>query len=381
MERSEYRQKGKQIVRNVGDKYHEHVFTKIAPVLGKATDAVGPAISDLQLFSTAYKESLLIKQLAKKRRKDHPPRTRDKIKAVAGIAQTVSTGLYLINNARTPTAEKLGLEEKEYDHEAEVNFVIQKINERQDSQSLSFEEIVPLAYHAVTDFLEEVDGYRTESSKKIKKSIWGRTIRRRLGAAGLTTIQMGGEIVAFSDKIPEVPAHEFAHGKGVHSETQAQIISVIAQIESGNPSLEYIGYQQWLRILMQSNGEKDPIPFLEERNLNPRTLKELTDQRSFFQKESQTRTGVSRGVATVGKVVYDMLPQHTQEKATKINHYLDKVLPTAINTLRKNPEQTIEQAIHTIMLKAQGQGDAKTAYARKPAALLANYREGNSEHS
>lgn len=212
--------RAQELLHRAGDIYHEKVFSKISGPLGRVTDAIEPAISDAVLHTAAYKELFVVKRKIKSSNPELSSQFSSVNKTIMN-ARIISQGLFLLNAARSRVSEKLGIDEKEYDSQEEMKFVVQKLNERSEVAHLSFDEIVPLAYNAVTDFLEQVDGYRTESSKRVKKSVWAKTLRRRQGVIVLTSIQVGGEILAFSDKMPEVPAHEFAHGKGVIPEAQA----------------------------------------------------------------------------------------------------------------------------------------------------------------
>jgi hypothetical protein len=319
-------QRRKEKVQKGADLYHKYVYRRVSSAMGKVIDRTRLPITELlflsEIIDNRFTHSFL-------------PNTVGTAINIISYSALASAGLYLPNLKRTPLSEKLGLEQKEFSVEEEMQYVVNQLNQRASSPHLDFDTLIPLAHDAITAYLEDKDGYSTKGTKKIKRALLTRQPLKKLGVLGVMNPIYGGEILTTSDKFDNLPAHEFAHSKGIPQEAQAQLAGVLSQIESGNPSLEYVGYAAWLNMLIRSQGfnptisdEHNHISTLQGFGLNERTLQEIQDETQYLQK---------------------------QKYGSKFG--------------RKFTD---------IKLRAIGQKDAITAYSIKPLAFLADYRDKHS---
>lgn len=309
-------------IARAADIYHEKVYTRVSSVVGRVTDK-----TDVPLTEAVFPAAVACDLVA---REDSLPASVRGAAYALGYGLILTGSLYFPNMVRTPLSEKLGLQEREFSVEEEMDYVVDQLNQRANSPRLDFDELVPLAHNAITGYLNEKDGYRTEGTKKVKNARVLKNTLNKLGVRGLMN-PLFGEIITTSDRFNDLLAHEFAHSKGVAHEAQAQIAGVLSQIESGNPSLEYVGYENWLWMLIKESGfssriphENNPIPTLQKIGLNSQTLEEVQEQIEYLQTHKYG--------STFGKYVND------------------------------------------VKLKALGQKDTKYAYLTKPLAYLADYR-------
>lgn len=316
------RKRKKEKTEKGADLYHKYFYRRLSSTLGKITDLTHFPVTDALLPGIALAEKVAQEEAV-------PSTLRAAVRIIeSGLL--ASGGLYIPNMKRTPLADKLGLEQREFSLNDELQFVVQQLNRRVDSPNVAFPELVSLAQTAITEYLADKDGYRTEGTKRVKQTRLTRPFLKKMGAYG-TLNPMNGEILTTSDIFTYLPAHEFAHSKGIAKEDQAQLAGVLSQIESGNPTLEYVGYAAWLNMLIRTTGFKptvsdqhNPLPLLQDIGLNERTLQEVQQEIQYVRTE---RYGSKFG-----------------------------------------------RKFNDIKLKLLGQKDAVTAYGIKPVAYLADYR-------
>lgn len=275
---------------------------------------------------------------------------------VAGVVFGVS---YFVNKDRTPPSEKLHLEAKDYDPREQVDRVIQKLNERIDAPRLSFDDIATRSSDAVGDFLERVDGYRTESTRRVKKVLpfkWIYNLARIHGSFNPSV----GEIALQDETMQYAPAHEMAHAKGVFREAEAEFVGTAALIESGDPSLEYVGYSHWLDSLLNTTGfsTEQRLHILQHRGLNQTTLHELEAYWKHLDEKAKRKLRRTRAVA---RTIYEAtIPEKIRSRIAHTRYHMHP---------------------RNIILRGSGQEDFLTAYTDRPLQLLAAYTQNQQDSS
>lgn len=378
----------------LGEKYHKVVYSRAAGLTGKFTDSFDGPLTDIFLpFALYGKEPLILylgyNILSQVSQKPVEGSISTAIALGLGSGTTVGiTGsLYFFNYLRKPIQEKIGLQEKEFNPKDEVRFVISELNKRKDVPTLEYDELVPTVYKAVQEFTVKHDGYAIDTATKAKKSRFSRIMLNKARAIGLLNPFIH-EVVIFTDYYPEAIAHEFAHLQGIPVETQAQLVGVLAQIESGHPYLEYLGYREWLTMLLSLHqkewvkDEKDPEKAtailkerLEQMGLPQRIYNELLERAGYAIEIESQYLGISWLVNKIGSSIYHLSPEDLKTIWTKIG----KKTPPHVMYLLKYPDRIVDEATRNMMLHLLGQESIERAYFTKPLALLHDYRLKKAE--
>ncbi len=376
-------------IHRFGDWYHRRVYGRITGATARLTDCDFP-LTDLAIPAALYSfEGMTAGMLGVAATLVDPNKTTEErvaIGASTALALAPAAALFFstygINYFRKPLDQKLGIETRPFDTEDELAYVIGKINERSGSEHLEFDDVTPLAYEAVDTFVRRVDGYSIPTTKRAKHSRFGRMMLWKMGAVGLLN-PYAQEVVFMTKLYPEVIAHEFAHLKGIPQERYAQLVGIVAQIESGNPSLEYLGYNAWLELLLNTfdtTWVKEPVTpeiareqiyqQLRDRGLNERTISERGERARTLQSLHGEVMSYSVVINALTNVVRGKLPKA-----------IDKRIPEGVRRVLADPERELQYVMRNLILKLSRQTDVETAYTSAPLELLHAYRTKYYSHS
>ncbi len=294
-----------------------------------------------------------------------------------GIAAGVALTTYGGNYFRTPIDKKMGLQPNhDMDGEAEVAYVINKLNGLKDAQPIDQEELPLHTYQAVDAFLKKNEGYSVETSKRVKHSHFSDLMMWKHGAAGLMN-PFFQEIVMFTRLYPEANAHEQAHLKGIPQERLAEFVGIAAQVESGEPYLQNLGYRLWLNRLswcMEASwgidkSDKSAVRFekerkaLLERGLDGAVIQELTLKEEALAKIGEDPRSYSKYSQKGVDYVLSKAPEAMRRQ-----------IPGRLVDVLRNPEHALTDVMRKAILVATRQGNLKAAYVEKPMQLLSAYR-------
>lgn len=388
-------------LRTLADTFHKYGYRSFATFTGKLTDSIDWPITDCMIpFSLYAKEGLallmtyelseIIRTLRHQGLSNGAGMlTEETILPLAfgaAGAAVLFGATFGFNYLRTPVNEKMGIKPVDFDLGGEIQFVIDEINKRQEAPELGFDEIAREAYKSVTQILGKADGYETSTGQKVKRSRFSNQIIRATGAAGMIN-PFFQEVLMTSLYYNEFIAHEFAHAKGIPQEALAQLVGVVAQINSDNPYMQYLGYRSWLSMLLSVENRPATTPmtgdqFLEyETNrlrnlgLNPRTCQELAVRTLFLHQEMARPPALYEALNKLDVWITQQLPPGARETLTQFNRKMNNVLPRSLRT--RNPSLAMDTAFRNSFLKRTGQGNVREGYVMKPLKLLHDYRGKN----
>ncbi len=114
------------------------------------------------------------------------------------------------------------------DRQAEVEELVQKLNDNYEPVKMSREELAVLANERLTDYIASITGQRVETSAEVRSFAISKLIFPfALGACDI----LSGDVTIFRDAgifEPHIIAHEFCHRKGYYKELQAQALAYLA---------------------------------------------------------------------------------------------------------------------------------------------------------
>lgn len=295
-----------------GDFWHKNVTGKTSPVKSAITDKIPFPVSDLITPLGIYGTELMVGMTvglpallySLGQKEEAKGAFVDQLKGIGmGLGGgAIIFGAFIPEHMRTPIQEKMDLPETNFGEDEaldDLDFLVTKLNERSDSDSLPFDQLGPELYLAVSSFCEKYDGYTYRSPKKIKNGLFSKLSLRKSGNIAYFNPLLN-EIVLNTDRVPRVVAHEIAHSKGFPQEAQAEIIGVISQIESKNSYVQYLGYKQWLSNLLSAinplDEEGEPVPLtqvLRESGLNDKVIADLRGEDEYLAHETSQKVGMA----------------------------------------------------------------------------------------
>ena len=93
--------------------------------------------------------------------------------------------------------------------------------------------------------------------------------------------------------LPSTIAHEHAHQLGVFAEDEANFVSILACVTSGDPVSEYAGYFDGLMHLMNALALDDVESYAEIRaSLSEEVMKDWQENYEFWQAQKRVETGI-----------------------------------------------------------------------------------------
>lgn len=93
--------------------------------------------------------------------------------------------------------------------------------------------------------------------------------------------------------LPSTIAHEHAHQLGVFAEDEANFVSVLACVTSGNPVFEYAGYYDGLMHLLNALAFDDAESYAEIRaSLPEEVMNDWRENHEFWQAQRRVETGI-----------------------------------------------------------------------------------------
>ncbi|MBN2015445.1 DUF3810 family protein [Candidatus Dojkabacteria bacterium] len=385
----------------VGDFYHRVAYTRLASFTSRITESFDFAVSDLGLIPALFQEELLAAGLVYLsytigRIIGQEAPIADKVILIsknslalatgAAMAVILASATYGLNFLRTPLEEKLNLSADQFEVAEEIEFVIERLNVLVDVERVELEDLVLKVFEAVEKFTAQVDGYTFSSARKVKRSFVGNSLFHRRGIVAFMNPFIH-EVVFATDLYPETMAHEFAHLRGLPKELQAQLVGVIAQIQSGCPYVQYLGYREWLNILVgyhkclqkdeilqESERSLLSIEFLRVAGLNARTLGELQERNRIVQ-EQVARLSCTRFMQNAERFLLGLIPGRFRELLlTKSGLILAAIQKSKFSFLLLDYKSALNMGFKNLLLRITGEKDIKEAYLRAPIAYLRSYR-------
>lgn len=279
----------------IGDLYHRWVYRFLACLTAWISDSTRYAFSDLMLGASLYLYELVFLSIALCIWL--PPKPGEWASCLIVLAVVMMT--YGFNFLRTPLATKMSIRVPEnIDKDAEIRYVIRRLNELSSSKELSFDEKNDLINASLDEFTRMVDGYQIAHAKRTKLSIFSRQLlRRRIGGVTCPFFQ---EIVVTSEMFPEDMAHEKAHLVGYAREHDAQFVGYVTMLRSEDP-LKYMAYVHRLELLTRMFDVS--LDELEGMGLNQRTIMELRRRKSFLDGELEKNSAYRKLLIGLGKVI------------------------------------------------------------------------------
>ncbi len=205
---------------------------------------------------------------------------------LTNYGQTASTLLsaYIIppfildipNRFKTSAARRMGLTVGQSNPSEDLHFVAGELNNRADAPEIGFDEATSLSAEAVKNYHQQIYGFASEPAKVVFDASKPKT------TTPLHYNTFLHEITAYRDDFPELLAHEQAHAQGIRTERDAEVFGMVAQIESENQSMQYLGYLRWLSSYLLSANFQDedgkPInksQVMDDLRLNHRSIDDI----------------------------------------------------------------------------------------------------------
>lgn len=326
----------------IGDLYHRYAYMRIAGLTADLTDRTRFAVSDLILGFSLIAEEIVLGLAASYSLVTlyTATQTPEKLgESVAHIIEGAALGLvtafgglmvsYGLNMWRTPLTDRLGLEAKAVDYEAEFAYTIEGLNRLCSSPALTFEQTNQAVNASLDRVVADLYGYSVPHARRTKQSLFSRQLLQ-LEIGGVTN-PFFQEIVVTTPHHLEAIAHEKSHLVGFARETDAQLMGYIAMRR--DPALQYLAYVFRLDLLLQyAQVSAENLPaFARARGLNERTITELQERKAYVQ---EVQSNVS---------------QYVRWKV-RLNH-----------------------ALHRFVLRLGRQGDPESAYVDRPIAFISAF--------
>jgi len=285
------------------------------------------------------------------------------------LLNMAETGFFDLNKWRTPIEDKMDLKiTEDFPLGKELSYVIHEINKRLEVERIEGPQLTPMINEAVDNVMVKYDGYLVPSTKRAKKTAFGKLqLWKMHGAAQAHPLFQ--ELIVSDERMPATQAHELFQLKGIVGEDSAQFLGVVSLIESGNPYLEYLGYRQWLDFLVdhmqiQWNNPNASLNQLEDRGLNQRTLQEMYDEADYIHEVLNGTMSYSRAISKLAHAINGRLPTNMRRNISpqflKWCHQFEPSLYGFINNRVQSSHRDDETA--------------DRAYIELPLQLLHAYR-------
>src|SRR5690606_12395795 len=145
----------------------------------------------------------------------------------------------------------------------EVRTLAQRLNREYTAGTLPRPELARLVDHHLTNYIAGITGQRVETSAEVRNFGLAQLLFPfALGACDF----LSGDIAIFRDTgvfEPHVIAHEFCHRKGYYKELDAQALSYLALVSSGDPVLVQSALCERLHRQIRVLAEEDETRFAE----------------------------------------------------------------------------------------------------------------------
>ena len=173
-----------------------------------------------------------------------------------------------LNYHRLPLAQRLNLQLDSVspsDFERFVATAVKEINELQPVAAsvppLDRETASALAVRRVDRVIQEIDGVAWEADTQVKRSVLGQIWYQSAGVDGMFN-PFGHEPLVIAGPLPfELPflmSHEIAHVRGVANEGEANLIALLATVNSDDPRFRYSGWLALWDYLQVPSSRLDP---------------------------------------------------------------------------------------------------------------------------